>query len=42
MGNIIKMEVEKTECEEMYWMHLAPERVLWRAAVNTIMNLRVP
>jgi hypothetical protein len=29
-------------CDDMYWIDLAQDRDLWKALVNTVMNLRVP
>jgi hypothetical protein len=37
-GNI-KMKVKNIECEDMDWIHLAVDRVHWRALVNTIMDV---
>jgi hypothetical protein len=30
------------EWEGVDWMHLAQDRYLWLALVNTVMNLRIP
>jgi hypothetical protein len=34
--------VKEAGCEGEDWVHLAQNRVQWRALVNTVMNLRVP
>jgi hypothetical protein len=39
-GNI-QMNLEKTGQSGTDWIHLAQDKNLWRALVNTIMNLRV-
>jgi hypothetical protein len=36
------MDLKETGCERVGWVHLARDRVQWRAIVNTVMNLRVP
>jgi hypothetical protein len=38
----IKMDLRKRGIDGANWIQLAEDRVLWRAFVNTIMNLRVP
>jgi hypothetical protein len=38
----IKMNVREIGWSVMGWISLAQDRDLWRAVVNTIMNLRVP
>jgi hypothetical protein len=38
----IKMDVREIEINGANWIHLAQDRVQWRACVNTVMNLRVP
>jgi hypothetical protein len=38
----IRMNFREIGWECVYWMHLAQDRDMWRAVVNTIMNLRVP
>jgi hypothetical protein len=38
----IKMDLREIGIDEAYWIHLAQDRVEWRAFVNTVMNLRVP
>jgi hypothetical protein len=38
----IKMDLGEVGWGAMDWIHLAQERGLWRALVNTVMNLRVP
>jgi hypothetical protein len=37
----IKIDLKQIECEDVNWIHLAQDRVQWRALVNTAMNLRV-
>jgi capsid protein len=39
---ILKQIVEKWNGRGMDWIDLAQERERWRAAVNAVMNLRVP
>jgi hypothetical protein len=34
----IKMDLEETVCEDVYWIHLSQYRVQWWARVNIIMN----
>jgi len=36
------MDLTKTECEDVEWTDLAPDRGKWQTLVNTMMNLRVP
>jgi hypothetical protein len=38
----IKMDVREIWIDEAKWIHLAQDKVQWRAFVNTVMNLRVP
>jgi hypothetical protein len=38
----IKMGLTETGIDGAKWIHLAQDRVQWRAFVNTVMNLRVP
>jgi hypothetical protein len=37
----IRMNLRVIDWESMDWIHVAEDRDQWRAAVNTIMNLRV-
>jgi hypothetical protein len=36
------MDLRETGIDEANWIHLAQDRVQWRAFVNTVINLRVP
>jgi hypothetical protein len=38
----IKMDVRERGLEVVDWIHMAQDRDWWWAAVNTVMNLRVP
>jgi transcription termination factor 2 len=38
----IKMDLREIGIEGVNWIHLAQDRVQWRAFVNTAMNLRDP
>jgi hypothetical protein len=38
----IRTDVREIGWEPLNWIHLAQDRVHWRAAVNTVMNLRSP
>jgi hypothetical protein len=38
----IKTHPGEVEIEGMDWIYLDQDRDLWRAFVNTVMNLRVP
>jgi hypothetical protein len=40
--NNIKMDLRKTGISRANWIRLAQDRILWRAFMNTVMNLRVP
>jgi hypothetical protein len=42
VGDNIRMDVRETEWEGVDWIHLPQHRYLWQAAVNRVMNLRVP
>jgi len=36
------VEFKETECENVEWIDLAPDTYIWRASLNTTINLRVP
>jgi hypothetical protein len=38
----IKMDLREIGWDGVDWMDMAQDRDLWRALVNTILNLRVP
>jgi hypothetical protein len=38
----IKLDLREIGIDETNWIRLALDRVLWRAFVSTVMNLRVP
>jgi hypothetical protein len=38
----IKMNLRKIGMEGIDWIHLPQDSNLWRALVNTVINLRVP
>jgi hypothetical protein len=38
----IGTDLREIRWEDVDWIHLAEDRNLWRAVVNTVMNLRVP
>jgi hypothetical protein len=38
----IKMDLKRLKCEDVEWIYLTQNRVLYRALANTVMNLRVP
>jgi hypothetical protein len=38
----IKMDLREIEMDGANWIHLAQDRVQWRACVNTVIMLRVP
>jgi hypothetical protein len=38
----IKIDLREIGIDGMNWIHLAQDRVQWRACVNMVMNLRVP
>jgi hypothetical protein len=38
----IKMDLREIGWDGMEWMYLAQDKEVWRALVNTVMNLRVP
>jgi hypothetical protein len=38
----IKMDLREIGIEWTNWIHLAQDRVKWRASVNTVINFRVP
>jgi len=40
--NNIRMDLRKTRCEVMNWIHVIQDRDQWRALVNTAIKLRVP
>jgi len=37
-----RMDLMETRWEGVDWIHLAQDRVQWRALVNTVMDLRAP
>jgi hypothetical protein len=37
-----KMDLREIGIDEANWIRLAQDRILWRAFVSTVMNLRVP
>jgi hypothetical protein len=38
----IKMDLREIGSVDVDWIHWAQDRDMWRALVNTVMNLRVP
>jgi hypothetical protein len=38
----IKMDLSEKKRGGMDWTHLAQDREMWRALVNTVMNIQVP
>jgi hypothetical protein len=36
------MDLREIGIDETNWIHLAQDKVQWRAYVSTVMNLRVP
>jgi hypothetical protein len=40
--NNIKIDLRERGLVGMDWIDLAQDRVIWRALVNTVMNLRFP
>jgi hypothetical protein len=42
LADNIKMDLRETGWDDLDWIDLAQDRDLWRALVNTVMNLRVP
>jgi hypothetical protein len=40
--NNTKMDLKEIWCEDLYWIHLAQDRIQWWVLVNTIMNHWVP
>jgi hypothetical protein len=40
-GNI-QMDLTERGIDESNWIHLAQDKVQWRAFVNTVLNLRFP
>jgi hypothetical protein len=38
----IEMDLRKIGWSGMDWIHLAQDKNLWRALVNTVIKLRVP
>jgi hypothetical protein len=38
----IKMDLREIGFGDVDWIHWAQDRDIWRALVNTVMNLRVP
>jgi hypothetical protein len=41
-GDIIITNLKEKGKEGMDWIHLAQDRAIWWAVVNTVMNLTVP
>jgi hypothetical protein len=37
----IGMDLRDTGWEDVDWMHLAEDRVQWKALVNTVINIRI-
>jgi len=35
------MDLRDTGWEDVDWMHLAEDRVQWKALVNTVINIRI-
>jgi hypothetical protein len=42
LENNIKMDLNEIGCEDVDLIYLTQEKALWRALVNTVMNLLVP
>jgi hypothetical protein len=36
---MLEVDLKETECEDMYWIHLAEVINLWWTVVNAVMNI---
>jgi hypothetical protein len=39
-GGAITKDIKRMVCNGMDWIHLAPDRYLWRAVLNTVEELQ--
>jgi hypothetical protein len=38
----IKIELSEIRCENVDWINIPPDRIQWRALVNTVVTFRTP